>query len=337
MFKSARIKLTLWYLLIIVVISLCFSVLFYGSASQEIDRLITKAQVDTTNQKVGDSNIGAEPAVLNIDELERSKNSLLVQIGVINLAVIALSGASGYFLAGRTLRPIKQMVDDQNRFITDSSHEIRTPLAAIGIAMEGLLRHKHISDTDARAMIKTSMEEVGSLNTLSDRLIQLMHVHKDTRAPLEIVEFEDLVERAKKKVLPLAKAREITIVEDTVPAHVVVSSQNMTELLTILLDNAIKYSPNKTRVVISTRVHDDTLLVRIVDRGIGIAAEDLPHIFDRFYRGDKARVKTETSGYGLGLSIAKQIVESYKGSIHVKSEVDTGTVFSIKLPVLSDS
>jgi two-component system phosphate regulon sensor histidine kinase PhoR len=101
------------------------------------------------------------------------------------------------------------------------------------------------------------------------------------------------------------------------------------------LDNAIKYSPEKAKVIISAGKSDGNVLISIRDKGPGIDKKDLPHIFDRFYRADSTRSKEKASGYGLGLSIAKQIAEMHHGSISVESAAKKGTSFTVKLPVLA--
>jgi signal transduction histidine kinase len=98
------------------------------------------------------------------------------------------------------------------------------------------------------------------------------------------------------------------------------------------LDNAIKYSPEGSAIMIDISRKDHVVAVEIRDNGIGIAKKDIPHIFNRFYRADESRSKSNASGYGLGLSIAKKIIDEYRGSISVKSKIDEGTTFTIKLP-----
>ena len=101
----------------------------------------------------------------------------------------------------------------------------------------------------------------------------------------------------------------------------------------IFLDNAIKYSPTGKTVAVSSRRTDSSVEIEFKDQGMGIGEEDIPNLFNRFFRADKSRHKSETGGYGLGLSIAKQIVDRHSGSIKVESEVGRGSTFSIRLPI----
>jgi signal transduction histidine kinase len=104
-------------------------------------------------------------------------------------------------------------------------------------------------------------------------------------------------------------------------------------LFTILLDNAIKYSPANTTITLISKKRDNGIIIEVSDQGIGIEEKDISRIFERFYRADKSRTKTDVSGYGLGLSIAKQIVEDHNGIILVKSTVGRGTTFFVSLPL----
>lgn len=148
----------------------------------------------------------------------------------------------------------------------------------------------------------------------------------------ERVALAKVIKAAREKVKTAANKKQIHIVE-TVPDVVIEGDQKtLTELFVILLDNAIKYSQAKKQVAIEATDSEKRTQVRVQDQGIGIAKEDLPHIFDRFYRADKSRTKQEVPGYGLGLSIAKRIVQLHNGTITAESESGKGTTFTIVLP-----
>ena len=142
-----------------------------------------------------------------------------------------------------------------------------------------------------------------------------------------------MVRAAIKKVTPLAKRQKITIEEQLESATVFGSATQLTELSVILLDNAIKYSPKNTIITVVTNVHRRTVQLQVIDRGVGISAALLPHIFDRFYRADASRTKNQVPGYGLGLAIAQRITELHQGRLAVKSEVGRGSTFTLSLPV----
>jgi len=251
----------------------------------------------------------------------------------INIIILFLSALSGYFLAGRTLRPIKNMIDEQNRFITDSSHELNTPLTSLKTSIEVNLRDKNFNTDKAKEVLKSNLEDVNSLQFLSAELIKLTQ-YQDQNNNFQFEKFPllDIVEEAVEKVKSQANKKNITIKLDIPKTQVVGDRRSLTELFIILLDNAIKYSTNKKSVSVSVRKPDSKIQIVIKDNGIGIEKKDLPYIFDRFYRADKSRTKQKVIGYGLGLSIAKKIVGMHNGNIVVESEVGKGSAFIITLP-----
>src|SRR3989344_8850426 len=163
MFKKARLKLTAWYLLIIMLISLAFSI--------AIDHLLTLelTRVERVQRLRQERRIPRIPAI-DPEVIEETKNRLRINLILINLGILGAAGVAAYFLAGRTLKTIKNMVDEQNRFITDSSHELRTPITSLKTEMEVNLRDKKLNK-DTRKILESNLEEVNSLQSLSDNLI----------------------------------------------------------------------------------------------------------------------------------------------------------------------
>jgi two-component system sensor histidine kinase CiaH len=334
-FHSARLRLTAWYLLIIMVISILFSVAFFNTATNELERVINRIQFreQHPHEKIPNRpppSEGHTPPTL--EDLQESKNRLVLILVIINGAIFVFAGGAGYFLAGRTLLPIKLMMDEQNQFITSSSHELRTPIATMRAEMEGSLLEKHISDKQARELIMSNLEELGGIQELTNNLLKLAQIHNtDTAKQREDFTLTDLIQIAEKKVLSLAKKRQITISTNVKEAIVTGDKSRLAEVFVILLDNAIKYSPEKTTVHITSETVRNHAKISISDQGIGIDEKDLPHIFNRFYRADQSRSQTE--GFGLGLSIAQTIVETHGGSIQVKSKIQHGTTFIVTLPI----
>ncbi len=292
MFNSARLKLTAWYLLVIMAVSIAFSGMIFQIQVAEWQRIERRFHFEVVSE---------------------ATERLTIFLIIINGGILITAGGLGYVLAGRTLKPIKEMVDDQNRFIGDASHELRTPLTAIKSALE-------VNLTDKK-LLKDCLEQVDKLQSLTEGLLQLS---KDN-PKFESVKLAMVIEDAIKVVGPKAKPKNITIKSIGVSSSVKGDKNSLTDLVTILLDNAVKYSPKKSTVTVET----DKSGFSISDQGIGIEQKDLPHIFDRFYRADSARTKSDGGGYGLGLSIAKKIVDANHGSIKVESKLDSGTTFSV--------
>lgn len=329
-FSSARIKLTAWYLLIIMLVSIFFSVAFYGLATREIKRVIffeeNRPKTPAEFQLPAPRNFTFR--TVSLKNLEQAANRLKITLIIINGVIFVVAGGAAYFLAGRTLKPIKQMVDEQNRFVSDASHEMRTPLTSLRSEIEVALRDKKLSISDAGKILESNLEEVISLQTLSNNLLELSQKGAPQYAPKAQIFIKDAIEQALKKLNGSIKKKGIQIKTNADGVSVVGVSERVVELFVILLDNAVKYSPSKSTINIVAKSKDNQTTIEIKDQGMGIPKEDLPHVFDRFYRSDKSRGKT--SGHGLGLSIAKEIVESMNGTITLKSPAQKGTLVSIE-------
>lgn len=331
MFQSARLKLTAWYLLIMMVISGIFSAVIYQNLTVELTRLQRLQELRLDNPQLLPR--GRIP-IIDPALIQETKDRIKFRLLLINLGILSIAGCAGYFLAGRTLRPIEGMVKEQNRFIADASHELRTPLTALKTATEVAIRSKRLTTKEARDLLADNLEEVDRLASLADALLKLTRYqaqnNRHTRTPVAIA---TVMHAAQKRVHSIAKQKSIKVTSVTTNDTVLGDEQALTDLFVILLDNAVKYSPEKSTVTFQARRSDHTLKISVTDTGIGIEKADLPHIFDRFYRADKARSKKATPGYGLGLSIAQQIVTQHAGKITVSSIPGKGTTFIVSLPV----
>lgn len=338
MFHSARLKLTAWYLLIIIFISLAFSFVIYKGLTAEVERFarIQRLRIERriTVQIIPiESYLLPELSVDDRDLVNDIKKRIIFILALVNGLIFILAGVLSYVLAGKTLRPIKEMLEDQNRFITDASHELRTPLTSLKSAMEVHLRDKNLSLKEAKTLIKNNIEDVNKLQALSDSLLQLAQYEKPNGyGHFKTVSITNILKKDINKINPLAKKKEIKIVFKSAEYSVEGNEFGLTDLFLVLLDNAIKYSPRRSQVMVGVTKSDGFLLVTVADRGMGINKDDLPHLFDRFYRSNEARNKAGIIGYGLGLSIAKKIVDTHKGEIFVKSQKNNGTEFVVKLP-----
>jgi two-component system, OmpR family, sensor histidine kinase CiaH len=336
MFKSARIELTAWYLLIITFVSILFSLAIYDNVSHQIEGLI-RMQNDRLKQfelqprrdLFPPPNL---PPMISTADLQNQERQLIVSLVLINLGVIIFSGGAGYFLAGRTLTPIKKMVDEQSRFISDASHELRTPIATLRAEMESTLLDRHISDLHARKLIRSNLEETDSLQKLVNRLLQITKIHQAHQPELLAdVPLTEIIGAAVKKIVPLARQKHIAIDIQISESVITGNRENLVKIFSILLDNAVKYSPSDTVIRISSQLLSGKVSLAIADQGIGVPENDLPHIFERFYRSDKSRSLID--GFGLGLSIAKQMVLEHHGTIAVASLPGKGSVFTVTFPL----
>ncbi len=334
MFKKARLKLTAWYLLILMTISISFSAVIYQGATAEIQRALSfqRFRIENPEQEFI---FPGPPRRMFVDPevLEESKKRIIDRLILINAIILVSSGTAGYFLAGRTLLPISEMVDEQNRFVSDASHELRTPLTGLITSTEVSLRDKKLTLAESKKVLLENLEELNNLKKLSDNLLELAYFQKPNgKIPLENVNLYEVLLEAVKKVQPLAKQKEINLIvphKSVILVHA--NFDKLLELAVILLDNAIKYSPDNSHVEIALKKQKQSAVFTVKDYGLGIDPENLPHIFDRFYRAEQSRNK-KTDGYGLGLAIAKKIVDLHKGNILVESHLNKGSIFTVILP-----
>ncbi|MCL5675670.1 MAG: HAMP domain-containing histidine kinase [Patescibacteria group bacterium] len=332
MFHSARIKLTLWYVLIIMLVSLLFSLVIYEGIDNEFHRFERYQSLRIQREQQG---LFPPPTLRSIDVemIEDSRRRLTLVLLLINLGILVLAGGASYFLAGKTLMPIQLMVDEQNRFITDASHEFRTPLTSLRSEIEVNLRDKKLNLSAAKTLLKSNLEEVVSLQSLSEGLLELAQFpDKNNNTRFEKVSILEISQEAVKRIQPQGSQKQIKIENQVKNYPVLGHKSSLVELLVILLDNGIKYSPAKTNILLGSSKADSLVSISVSDQGTGIDEKDIPHLFDRFYRADISRSKEKVDGYGLGLAIAKKIADSHRGQIEVESHLKKGTKFTIKLP-----
>ena len=334
MFKSARIKITAWYLLAILVISFIFSIAIYRTVASDL----TARYVNIENYiKSNVRDMEKIPPVLkNIlqNDLRTAKQRVVIMLLLANGAIIIISAFVGYFLAGRTLRPIEEMVEEQNRFIADASHELRTPLSALKTSTEVALREKKISGAEARKILEENLEDIGSLELLSERLLHLAQYQKGERVlAFEKIDLAKTIQSSYKKILPLARKKNIKINIEVQDNYIEADRVSIEEIILILLDNAVKYTPDGGKVLVSSQIEGRNAVIKVIDSGPGIGPRDIPRIFDRFYRVDHSRSKIKISGFGLGLPIVKRVVELHHGTVSVSSKVGQGSTFIVRLPV----
>lgn len=338
MFQSARIKLTLWYLIIIMLISLSFSAVIYKSVMMELDRFenVQRYRIERQLEFIRQIPYSLReqfppPSTSDLDLIDETRKRFVVYLVLINTGIAAMTGVLGYFLAGKTLQPIQVMVDEQRRFIGDASHELRTPLTALKTSLEVNLRDTHLDINSARQVITDALHDVNRLQTLSDQLLELAQYEKPLGSfNLEKIDLSTVLKNAVRTITPLAKAKKITIHTKYQDTLVYGNTEALTHLFIILLENAIKYSHDKGEIYLESMIQNNNKIVTVSDRGIGMDTKDLGHIFDRFYRADEARTHNSEGGYGLGLSIAKRIINTHNAHVDIQSTKGRGTSISIR-------
>jgi signal transduction histidine kinase len=267
------------------------------------------------------------------------EHSALSQLRTVLLAVFGGSvipaGFAGFILSGRALRPIKAAMDSQQTFIADASHELRTPVAVVRTNAELLQRHiaasgEHSTD---QAAVEDILSESDRLGKMVEQMLTLAQADAGgTPLMRSDVDLEQIAEEVRRSMTALASARGVSLETHANGAVGIRADRDrLRELLVVLLDNAIKYTDGGGRVDVRTYQAHKRATIEVEDTGHGIPADALAHIFDRFYRVDKARSR-DSGGTGLGLAIARQIVEAHGGSIRIESEVGRGTKVTVELP-----
>lgn len=320
MFESATLKLTGWYLLILMTISILFSVIIFQISSSEL-----KSRFDTLNSQFDTSALSHSTSV---HELDKANINLFIGLFYANIVILIIGGVGSYFAARKTLEPIEAAHEAQSRFTSDASHELRTPLAVMKSELEVALRSKSLAKHDMRELLESNLEEVNRLTELSHTLLQLSR-HEFTDLPMGSVDLTEII-KSTVKVLNLSKTR-ISISLPRKHITVTANTSSLRELILIILDNAQRYSPSDSQIRLSASENNSQVQIKVSNQGEGIDPNDLPHIFERFYRADSSRSGTE-SGFGLGLSLAKNIIDLHDGKLSIASEPGKQTTATITLP-----
>ena len=223
------------------------------------------------------------------------------------------------------------MVKEQKEFVSNASHELRTPLTSLKTEIEVALRDRTMNLTDVKKLLTSNLEDVNSMQRLSNYLLELnRYENSDLELEIKKINLAEVAGRVIGQIGPIARKKGIKITSKLKKTVVYGTEDSLTELSKILIENAVKYSGKNKSVEVKTK---NGGILEVKDFGIGIPEADIPHIFDRFYRGESSRSKEKVDGYGLGLSIAKSIVDKLGGKIKVDSKLGQGTTFSVQIPV----
>jgi len=336
MFKSARIKITAYYLLIIMAITFSFSAAAYRSTTRQMERALEMQERRVKNRFFNIPNPPFPPnePIIDKEAVKQIEKETLTRLLLINVLILIGAGIPGYWLAGKTLKPIEEMAEKQKKFTVDAAHELKTPLTAMKTNLEVNLRDKNLDLKKAKTVLESTINDIDSLTLLTNSLILQSKYQNYKNGKRDSINLKESAQNVIAKLEPIAKEKKIKINLDADEIKTQGDENFVRELLTILVDNAIKFSKKEGKIEISIKAKNNCAQISVKDNGIGIDEKDIPYIFDRFYKADTSRSKNEAPGFGLGLSIAKEIVEAHKGKISVKSKKGTGTEFLIKLPLI---
>ncbi len=280
--------------------------------------------------------------------LERREQTAAIEIerhGIFLQAIVSPfkdEGRIGCLVILQDLTRIRRLETVRRDFISNVSHELRTPIASVRALIETLQDSALEDPPAAQRFLRRAVTEVESITQIVEELLTLSRIESgQVRLQLEPVPVSDLVMRPVERLLPPAERQQVELILD-LPAGlplVLADVSHVQQVITNLVHNAIKYTPEAGKITLSAKKgdNDDEVVISVQDTGIGIPATDLPRVFERFYKSDRARRRGEIGGTGLGLAIAKHIVQAHEGQIWVKSKEGSGSTFYFSLPVADDT
>lgn len=331
MFTSATLKLTAWYLIILLVISLLFSFIIFELSTSEISSRLERLQIRVE----GSSRTVTLPGPLTLTDIrenqtEEARASIFIGLLYMNLAVVGIGGVGSFLLARATLKPIEEAHEAQSRFTSDASHELRTPLAVMKSEIQVALRDPSLKKADYREVLGSTLEEVDKLTALSHSLLELSRIEHSTIDRNDRIDVAHLI---RGEVVRLQGSDRVKLAAPSQPIYIDANQAIIGELFHILIDNALKYSTTRSHIPIVIDSNGRIVTVTITNDGPGIKKNDISRVFDRFFRSEPSRVsRSKVGGYGLGLSLASKIAALHDGSITASSTPGKLTTFTVTLP-----
>ncbi len=265
------------------------------------------------------------------EKLERQK-TLALSIEPYELSD---GSAAGWIMITRDLTSLRRLESIERDFITNVSHELRTPLTSIKMAAESLQMGAIANEKFKERFLSNIQRDADRLTRLVNELLVLANV-QDAKTALHLASFglDELLDDVASAMTPHARVNDIALESQFAPNLPIINADRdrLRQVLVNLIDNAIKCNRPNGIVTLAAESDATQVTLKVTDTGIGIPSIDLPRIFDRFFRVDKARSRV-TGGTGLGLSLVKDIIEAHGGDIRVESTVNVGTTFTIELPI----
>ena len=292
---------------------------------------------DVPNQPTLEGYIRASQS---IEEIETVQQQLLLVLSFGGFATLILSGLGGMWLTQKAIEPIEESYFKLKQFTADASHELRGPLTAIKFSIDIMRNHPeriHPKDVKKLNAVANATSQMGQL---IEDLLFLARTDKEiivpTRAKTKI-SLSMMLQNLFILLEPVAQNKKISLKSQLKENIFVFGEQSkLSRLFSNLIHNAIQYTPEGGTVSIELSKQNRSAIVSVKDTGIGIPEDQLPYVFDRFWRADKARSRRE-GGTGLGLAIAKAIATSHNGKISVSSKANSGSCFQVRIPLLNRS
>ena len=282
------------------------------------------------------TNIKYAAVLINTTQLEQISQNHEQLIVVVMASFWILSLLASLYLARVSVKPLLESMQKQQNFVENASHELRTPLAVLQNRLETLFRKPEATIMESSESIASSLEEVRNMHLLTTNLLNLARRDDGIKPDLGEVQPEFFNTIFTNYEMIATENHKVFHFENRIKRTIITDKLLLKQLMTILFDNAVKYTEEDGEIDFVITATDRNLYLTVSDDGIGIPQADKKKIFDRFYRVDKARTR-QKGGFGLGLSLAKQIVDALKGSISVKDNKPHGTIFEVKIAITTPS
>ena len=274
--------------------------------------------------------------LINVNQLEQTSQNHEQIIVIVMISFWLISIIASIYLARVSVKPLIDSMQKQKSFVENASHELRTPLAVLQNRLETLFRKPEATIMESSENIASSLEEVRNMRMLTTNLLNLARRDDGIKPETADVEPEFFTTTFANYEIIADENEKAFVYENHINHNIKTDRTLLKQLMTILFDNAVKYTEEDGVIKFIVWSKDRSLYLRVSDNGPGINNEDKKKIFDRFYRVDKARTR-QKGGFGLGLSLAKQIADALKGTITVKDNRPKGTIFEIKISIKSES
>lgn len=293
--------------------------------------VLTEMNIETVS-----TNIKYAAVLINTSQLEQISQNHEQLIVVVMASFWILSILASLYLARVSVKPLMESIQKQKSFVENASHELRTPLAVLQNRLETLFRKPEATIMESSESIASSLEEVRNMRFLTTNLLNLARRDDGIKPELEEVEPDFFNATFTNFEMIASENNRVFRFENRIHRTIITDKLLLKQLMTILFDNAVKYTEEEGDIYFEISTTERSLYLTVADNGIGISAADKKKIFDRFYRVDKARTR-QKGGFGLGLSLAKQIADALKGSISVKDNKPYGTIFEVKIAIQTPS
>ena len=293
--------------------------------------VLTEMNIDSVS-----TNIKYAAVLINTSQLEQISQNHEQLIVVVMASFWILSILASLYLARVSVKPLMESIQKQKSFVENASHELRTPLAVLQNRLETLFRKPEATIMESSESIASSLEEVRNMRFLTTNLLNLARRDDGIKPELAEVEPDFFNATFTNFEMIASENNRVFRFENRIHRTIITDKLLLKQLMTILFDNAVKYTEEEGDIYFEISTTERSLYLTVADDGIGISAVDKKKIFDRFYRVDKARTR-QKGGFGLGLSLAKQIADALKGSIGVKDNKPNGTIFEVKIAISTPS